>query len=223
MSFHYSPKVVTNGLVLYLDAANPTSYVSGSTNWNDLSRSALSGSLINGPTFSSANNGSIVFDGVNDYVDCGTDSSLDFGVGSATISAWFKTTNTVGALCTKRASTGFQLYVFSGRLYADGAGTPTGGYSTSNVNTNTWKHGVVVYDRSGGLIRLYVNGVADGTTALGGTTLTDVGRCNIGRANLGAPGDYFNGSISTVQIYNRALSAQEVLQNYNATKTRFGL
>ena len=68
MAFSYSPKIITDGLVLYLDAANPYSYVSGSTVWNDISRTMTSGSLINGPTFSSANNGSIVFDGVNDYV-----------------------------------------------------------------------------------------------------------------------------------------------------------
>jgi hypothetical protein len=215
--------IVTNGLVLYLDAANYQSYVSGSTTWRDLSGNNNSGSLVNGPTYNSGNAGSIVFDGTNDYVNCGTNSSLDFGTGSATIGAWFKTSNNVGALCTKRQGTGFQLYVFSGRLYADGAGTPTGVYSTANVNTNIWKYGVVVYDRSGGLIRLYVNGNADGTTALGGTTLTDTGSCNIGRATLGAPGDYFNGIISQVSVYNRALSASEVLQNYNATKGRFGL
>ena len=68
MSFSYSPKIITDGLVLYLDAANPYSYVSGSTVWNDISRGGNNGTLINGPTFSSANNGSIVFDGTNDYV-----------------------------------------------------------------------------------------------------------------------------------------------------------
>jgi hypothetical protein len=71
MAFNYSPKVVTDGLVLYLDAANPNSYVSGSTTWRDISRGGSNGTLINGPTYSSANGGSIVFDGTNDYVNCG--------------------------------------------------------------------------------------------------------------------------------------------------------
>jgi hypothetical protein len=66
MAFSYSPKIVTDGLVLYLDAGNPYSYVSGSTNWNDLSRSMLSGSLVNGPTYNTGSLGSIVFDGVDD-------------------------------------------------------------------------------------------------------------------------------------------------------------
>ena len=67
MAFNYSPKVVTDGLVLYLDAANPKSYVSGSTTWGDLSRGGNNGTLVNGPTFDGGNGGSIVFDGVNDY------------------------------------------------------------------------------------------------------------------------------------------------------------
>jgi len=67
MAFNYSPKVATDGLVLYLDAANPKSYVSGSTTWGDLSRGGNNGTLVNGPTFDGGNGGSIVFDGVNDY------------------------------------------------------------------------------------------------------------------------------------------------------------
>ena len=68
MAFNYSPKIVTDGLVLYLDAANPNSYVSGSTSWRDISRGGNNGTLVNGPTFNSANGGSIVFDGVDDNI-----------------------------------------------------------------------------------------------------------------------------------------------------------
>jgi hypothetical protein len=217
--------IVTNGLVLNVDAGFTPSYPSTGTTWYDVSSSGNNGTLTNGPTFNSGDGGSIVFDGVDDYVNCGTDSSLNFGTGSATIGVWFKSTDQNGALCTKRESSGFQLYIFGSKLYADGAGTPTGVYSVNNVNTNTWKYGVVVYDRSGGLIRLFVNGIADNTTALGGTTLTDTGSCMIGVARLsGRPNsDFFQGNISYVQIYNRALSAAEVSQNYNAQKGRFGL
>jgi len=70
MSFNYSPKIVTDGLVLYLDAANIKSYVSGSTIWRDISRSGASnGIIVNGPIFNSLNGGSISFDGVDDYID----------------------------------------------------------------------------------------------------------------------------------------------------------
>ena len=78
MAFNYSPKIVTDGLVLYLDAANSKSYVSGSTTWNDISRSGINGTLVNGPTFTGSNGGSIVFDGVNDYVSLNNNTTTQF-------------------------------------------------------------------------------------------------------------------------------------------------
>ena len=86
MAYNFSPKIVTDGLVLYLDAANTKSYVSGSTVWNDISRGGNNGSLINGPTFISGNGGSIVFDGVNNYVEFG--DVLDLGTNSMTVNQW---------------------------------------------------------------------------------------------------------------------------------------
>ena len=91
MAFFRGPNVVTNGLVLALDAANTKSYVSGSTTWNDLSGNNNSGSLVNGPTFNSANLGSIVFDGVDDYINCGNSSTLNI-TETFTISLWINST-----------------------------------------------------------------------------------------------------------------------------------
>jgi hypothetical protein len=87
MAFYRGPKIVTNGLVLALDAANTKSYVSGSTTWRDLSGNNNSGSLVNGPTFNNANGGSIVFDGTNDYVDVSNSTSLN--PTTISIGAWF--------------------------------------------------------------------------------------------------------------------------------------
>ena len=87
------PNIVTNGLVLSLDAANPKSYVSGSTTWNDISRGGNNGTLINGPTFNSANGGSIVFDGVNDFISLSGPYSL---TKNYTLRFIFKT-NTISA------------------------------------------------------------------------------------------------------------------------------
>ncbi len=81
------PSIVTNGLILNLDAANPKSYVSGSTTWNDVSRSGLSGTLVNGPTFNTGSGGSIVFDGTDDYVNCG--NSTLFNLNQHSICFWF--------------------------------------------------------------------------------------------------------------------------------------
>ena len=79
------PGIITDGLVLYVDAANSYSYVSGSTVWNDLSRTTTSGSLINGPTFNTRSGGNIVFDGINDYVPTPT-LSTQFASTGLTIS-----------------------------------------------------------------------------------------------------------------------------------------
>ena len=68
MAFSFSPRIVTDGLVLYLDAANQRSYPGSGTTWSDISRGGNNGTLVNGPTFDPGNGGSIVFDGVDDYV-----------------------------------------------------------------------------------------------------------------------------------------------------------
>ena len=87
MGFYRGPKIVTNGLVLYLDAANKKSYPGTGTTWTDLSGLGNNGTLTNGPTFNSANGGSIVFDGVDDYVSVANNSSLN--ASTQTVSVWY--------------------------------------------------------------------------------------------------------------------------------------
>ena len=217
MAFSYSPKIVTDGLVLYLDAANSFSYVSGSLNWNDLSRSQISGSLINGPTFSSVNNGSIVFDGTNDYIDCGT---LSLG-SAATLNIWFKQTtpaNNKGLIAL--GNTHFYLYpgglplgltVYSGApLYQYGPGLEVSSSST------VWTMATFIVNSTN--ISIFCNG---GSKTTGTNTIQTSGSLKLGiYPTLGGP---FNGNIGLTQIYNRVLTDVEVLQNYNAQKSRFGL
>ena len=215
MAFAYSPKIVTDGLVLYLDAANPYSYVSGSTAWTDISRGGNNGTLINGPTFSSANNGSIVFDGTNDYVNCG---NLSLG-STVTLNIWFKqttTTNNKGLIAL--GNTHFYLggpplsiTVFSGSpLFVYGPGL------TLPSSSTIWTMATCVIDSSN--ISLFLNG---GSKITGTNTLQTSGNVRLGSYPGGA--NPFNGNIGLAQIYNRALTDAEVLQNYNATKGRFGL
>ena len=235
MSFHYSPKVVTNGLVLYLDAGNPTSYVSGSTNWKDLSRSMISGSLINGPTFSSANNGSIVFDGVDDYVNCGTQPFLN-PTGGITLGCWvyFSNNNRREIFVGKgdgsgASSTQYWIEKTSGNnflllLSVVIGSTPTDSRLTLNdfiIQNNQWYYVCLTYDKQ--TYKGYVNGIQNSQTISMNFDIHTTSR-NLGIGRLGDL-NYLNllGRISNTQIYNRALSASEVLQNYNATKTRFGL
>ena len=238
MAFSYSPKIVTDGLVLYLDAANPYSYVSGSAVWNDLSRSQLSGSLTNGPTYSSANLGSIVFDGVDDYVN-GIGSISDFSfiqnTGVFTISSWVKLTNLSGGryfLGNNDGTTGAKGFYFgydgsNGRLwlfitYGLG-GQATISYIRTNFFTdNNWVFVTCV--GNGTTCQFYKNGqiFSDsgtlGTFSTGDSTRT----LSIGRVN-NYNGEYWQGNVAQTSIYNRSLSATEIQQNYNATKGRFGL
>jgi hypothetical protein len=229
MAFSYSPRIITDGLVLYLDAGNPYSYVSGSTVWNDLSRSQLSGSLINGPTYNSANNGSIVFDGVNDYGlvnNVAITGSTVFSMGSFSnaqsnpsspsgdgpIIFYGKETANQSAGVYYRASDNYVRFTAYG-----GAGVD---YATGFLKDfNIWHYWTVVYN--GSTVLVYRDGVADPN---GPQTRS----LNITENKLLFGGGPYNSSylqqkISSIQIYNRALSAQEVLQNYNATKGRFGL
>ena len=93
MAFSYSPKIVTDGLVLYLDAANTKSFTSGSAVWNDLGRGGNNGALTNGPTYSSANGGSIVFDGTDDYIKVNARTNIN-NLSTLTINIFAKITNT---------------------------------------------------------------------------------------------------------------------------------
>ena len=228
MAFSYSPKIVTDGLVLYLDAANTRSYVSGSTTWNDISRSGNNGTLINGPTFNSGNGGSIVFDGVNDYVIVsdfstysGTQGTLCAWVypNSGNVNRYVIAAGELGQTGRSRA-----IGTLSGRWWLVGYGSSNQDWLTNFTTvSNQWSY--VTYTWYGTTnIGVSVNGVFDyavrtGLNPLSGTQLR-VGAPSW--TNLGTYG-IWNGKIPTSQVYNRALSESEIFQNYNATKTRFGL
>jgi hypothetical protein len=242
MAFNYSPKVVTNGLVLYLDAANPKSYVSGSTAWGDLSRSGNNGTLTNSPTYSTANGGIIVFDGTDDFSSTPDHPSLNFGSGAFTIECFFrpKITQSGGnfpAVLNKSTGdftspiagvTGWILYwqttsfVYRFQL---GDGTPgavnTISYPESISNDNTWRCLSVTVPPSGSSIIGYHNGssVTTTTRTLGSTNINVA----LTIATWRQVTRELNTDVGIARIYNRSLSAQEILQNYNATKTRFGL
>ena len=231
MAFSYSPKIVTDGLVLYLDAANPYSYVSGSTSWNDISRGGNNGTLVNGPTFNSANNGSIVFDGVDDYVSVSKQTAF-VNASQFTLMAWMKR-RTAGSLviCYQGADVNndvaFELWSDGYAYFEVGNGSNT---YANVVNTSTnWQYLAMAFDgtQTGNSNRLkcYINGSLQ-SVGYAGTIPSTSGPSNsvfsIGNSQ-GIGGNYSDGNVALTQIYNRALSADEILQTYNTTKTRFGL
>jgi hypothetical protein len=232
--------IVKDGLVLYLDAANSKSYISGSTTWSDMSGNGNNGTLVNGPGYSSQNGGSIVFDGSNDYVNCG--NILNFErTNSFSISCWVNMTSlaSIGAFFTKtQGAPAYTGYYFGHETTGDLTFILRNTFSTNQLLVRTptgqlianrWNNIVVTYSgnslETG--ISFYTNSNLQpnivGSSNLTNTILTSA-NVNIGArvANTVSPA-HLNGSISQTQIYNRALSDQEVLQNYNATKTRFNL
>lgn len=232
--------IVTDGLVLYLDAANTKSYISGSTIWNDVSRSQNNGTLVNGPTFNSENGGSIVFDGTNDYVNFG--DVLDLGTNSLTVNQWVRLSSISNQSFLSKALAGAQNYRYSvgtggpsnSRLSAfmqGNGGTDRAPYGSTILTTNTWFMATYVFTRSSS-ISIYYNGVQE--TLTGSATISQWNGLNFQSINPFRVGSYTainnstpsfltNGRIGITQVYFRALSAQEILQNYNATKSRFGL
>lgn len=237
MSFGYGwrgPNIVKDGLVFYVDAGSPNSYYSPTAGitWKDISGNGNNGTLTNGPTFDSANGGSIVFDGSDDYVTIGNPSILQI-TDKLTLSAWIKTTNnsTISTIIGKDGiSTGTRSYLINlattgePRFFIFKSGSNTSVFGTTQVNDGNWHHVMCVND--GIDLKIYVDGILENTTVGGGgTMLNGTSFFAIGRREANAPQNihWFNGNIANTLVYNRALSATEVLQNYNATKTRFGL
>ena len=231
--------IITQGLVLRLDAANPRSYEPPytSTTWKDISGNGYNGTLTNGPTFNSANGGSIVFDGVNDYVNIGTLSNL-VGLSGVTVDTWFYNYTTLSSyqsiIGQYNGSSGWLIHTSTNTSYKIivlvGGGTAFGGIN--DTPTNAWFNVVLLYDGTltGNLNRLkmYVNGVYRSFDAYyGGTVPSTWPNSTSVNANIGALlpslGRYFNGLVPSVKIYNRALTSTEVLQNFNATRARFGI
>ena len=228
MAFNYSPKVITNGLVLCLDAANTRSYPGSGTAWNDLSRSGNNGTLVNGPTFNSANGGSIVFDGTDDFVTIPNSTSINITGSSITVSVWVKFQNTgvYKSILIKDAPTtniaGYQLYISNTQQSRWGI-TTSGGFNFmfgSTLSTNTWYNITGTYNGSTNF--LYENAILVNSQSCSGNIVdSSLYSAIMGRYRFS--GEPLNGNIAITQIYNRFLSSTEILQNYNATKTRFGL
>jgi len=227
MGISRGPKIVSSGLVLCLDAANKLSYAGTGTTWTDLSGNSNTGTLTNGPTFSAGNMGSIVYDGVDDYISGTNNSSLQL-LNDLTIGAWVKLGsggNANQGIFEKMVNTGYSGYGITRqddyfKFWTGSSGTFA--YTNSNItysSGNNWYY--VVGRRMAGNNRLFINSILQ--TDSQSPPLSDSGEVYvIGRYYSNIANYYFVGNIAHVFTYNRALSAIEILQNYNATKSRFG-
>ena len=224
MSLSHSPKIVTDGLVLCLDAANPRSYPKSGATWSDLT-STNTVTLVNGPSFDSDNRGSIVFDGSNDYAGTVNNISLN---DDATVECVFKWddygTDNIDFLV---AGNNEKIEIHTG----GGAGTnglrwipyswdgaeTYAGIDAQNIITDGINH--VTFTCTQSLSVAYKNGEHFKNSST--TTTLTIGSQPVTLGKRTSQFYYLSGSIYLVRIYNRALTADEVRQNYNATKRRF--
>jgi hypothetical protein len=222
MGLGHSPRIVTDGLVLALDVGNTKSYLGSGTTWTDLSGNGNNGTLTNGPTFDSGNGGSIVFDGTNDEIDCGSSDDFAFGTGDLTIEVWcnpdtFGSTRGIISI-SPFASTTWQIRYNNQNVRWNYSGS-SNITSSSSVSTGEWTQ--IVATRSGTALTLYINAVSEGT-GTSSANLSDNGILKIG-VNRGGT-DHFDGKIPIVRLYKgKALTQQEVQQNFNALRGRFGI
>jgi hypothetical protein len=223
MGIARGPKIVTSGLLLALDAADKLSYPGSGTTWRNLASNNFNCTLTNGPTFSAANMGSIVYDGVDDTVTCNLVTS---DANNVTMEAWFKATTLPGdrglMLNGNGASSGYGLQfgacgTAGTTLYVFFGGINCNVVSYGTLVTNTWYQAVYTRTTTPSISNiLYINGISRSTNTTSNPNAAPAGSTLIGHSA-------FNGNISIARIYNRALSATEVLQNYNITKNRYGL
>ena len=238
-------RVVTDGLVLYLDAGNPKSYPGSGNNWYDLTSNNNTGTLVNGPIYS---NGNLIFDGINEYATIPNQSVQLITV--LTISVWVKSmknNDTLQQGIVSKANLygieyGWTLrkgYGNSGvvgndnKFYFSTGYTPytrldTSTYSNIEYTDNNW-HYLTGVSTPGNINYLYVDGIKQ--TAYRTSRLLDVttnmqpitiGTCyGDAPTHVGMYQNLFSGSIGIIALYNRALTDEEILQNYNTTKSRY--
>ncbi len=217
MSVNGGPNISENGLIFSLDAADRTSYPGTGTTWNDLVGNN-NGTLTNGPTFNSGNKGSIVFDGVDDYASI--PGMVLNNYTNFTVNTWVKFNQASRYEIIWSAYNGyFSVIKFPNIIYFSVAGSTGQAASTTTTTlTNVWYNIVAV--RSSGVSYLYLNGILEGTFTGAVSTAASPSEYRLGNY---VASYYLSGNIANNIIYNRALSSQEVLQNYNNTKSRFGL
>jgi hypothetical protein len=238
MGFYRGPSIIKDGLVLYLDAANTKSYPTTGTTWSDLSGNGNNGTLVNGPTFNANNNGSIVFDGVNDFVTTGTTPSQLQGNPSFTVSGWFyRNTNLP-------VNTG--TWGFGGNVTNQGINSwwfnnnneiaiDTWGQATFTTGVSyplqqwvyvTWQKIAGAMTRSNCILwRNLTSYTGNQLTILRNENVApNINNNGITLARISTTYNVpVNIRISNFKVYNRILSPDEILQNYNATKSRYGL
>jgi hypothetical protein len=238
MSCFVGPEPVTSGLVLHLDAANQRSYPGSGTAWNNLSDNGNNCTLTNGPTYSSSNKGNIAFNGTNQYAtipDVTGVTDFDF-TDNYTVDFWVylnstqnDTSNSDNDVIEKWS--GGTAYPYTFRYIRATNAMQVQVYSIANtvslsiiITANTWWHICGVFNFSSALLTVYGNGgQLKATNSLSSITGSISNNSALNLMRRGSGGNYATGSLSALKIYNRALTALEVSQNFEAIRGRYNI
>lgn len=234
MSIYHHPRIVTDGLVLHLDAANKKSYPGNGTTWYDLSKNKTSGTLVNNAIYNSTNGGRISFyAGANSY--CRISQRLvqdDFSLcvwfqssgNSVAGSQWYQGHGLLDCEVSSIVNDYGLSYLNNKAVF--GVGSPDQTIQSSSlINDGNWKYIVATRAKTSGYGQIYINtninasGTFTNKNSLTAPSNTYIGSSNGGVGSYGPP----SGSVAVAQIYNKVLTYSEILQNYNATKSRYGL
>jgi len=225
MSYSFGKSIVTDGLVFYVDAANDNSYPGTGTTWTDL----IGGdqTTLNGPTYNSGNGGYIDLDGTDDFVDTSFNATSYFPL---TICAWVNIDDTgntqiIVDQSTGSAGLGFRTNSSNIEAFWRNGGVINLETIISSYSPDTWLYVCVVYDTNS--MVGYMNGAVQNSYGSADINLTEANRgidntnnMDIGKVN-DANSNYIDAKIAQVKVYNKALTADEITQNYNALKNRF--
>lgn len=239
MALQHSPSIVTSNLLLYLDAANPRSYPGSGTAWYDVSGNGNHFTLYNGPTYS---NGTIVFDGVDDYAASNSNLNLT-AYSSITVELWFKAGNNVGNLVMEHtanwnANTGgwglapnsngsvSQTNMMHTNHNSEGARNYAFTIGSNwNCQTNIFS---IISDATGRLTYGNANLLAfDGTNGYSTSTATTAGgsfaNAILYLCSRGGSAAFYSGTLSVVRVYGQKLTSDQVTQNFNALRGRYSI
>ena len=232
MALSHGPSpIITNGLVLCLDAADRNSYPGSGTTWTDLSGNGNNGTLVNGVGFDSANGGSLVFDGVNDYCNLTNNSNFSLGSSYFTVECWVYPTSyasgagfqegrtVIGKWNTEGGEKGWRIDINTSNIvwYTDGTVI-----HTTPISLNVWTH--IVATGNGTNTSFYKNGVLVSGPTSNNWTDTSTKQLIVGALLFGSYAYYYSGRISNTRIYKgKEFSSAEIQQNFNALRGRFNI
>lgn len=236
VNFNYEG-IVTNGLVLNVDAGFTPSYPTTASLWYDISGGNITGSLTNGPIFNSTRSGSILFDGTNDYVTFGN-QNLGIDLISKSFCAWVNLSASIvnpTSIIDKDFDNsptdngGWGFWVGSDRKlwWWNTSNQDIRDTGPTTIGTNVWTHIAVTYNSSTKTASFYINGSLNSSASNANINEKSSGTqplaISVARLGTVSQQGYLNGAIANVLVYNRVLSAAQILTNYNAQKSRFGL